>query len=394
MQAEVSEIDPVTVEITVNVPWDRVQKGLDDTLGKLQRTAKIKGFRPGKAPRAVIQRLYGKDVRQEVVSNLVEATVVEAVQKHEIPVVSNAMMADAPTLTDGQPLSFKVKFEVRPKVAELSTALNLTRWIEEVADADIDAEVARLREQHAVLRAPETPRPAKEGDQLLIDYAVLADGEEQAEMGGKDRPVELGTGSLITEIDQGLLGANVGETKQIEVKRESGDPKDPLAGKQVVFAVTVKELQEKILPEADDEFAKDVGEHQTLAELRASIRTRLEDAAKGRSESQLREDAVEKLADANPVPVPPSLIDQQLRSMMQEYMNIMRYIGQQPNMDAVQVDGMKRRAEQKVRSALLLGELSRVAKIEVSDEEIEARFREMARQERQARRQGQGRAPG
>lgn len=379
MQSQVSEIDPVTVEIQVEVPWDRVQKGLDETFTKLQRTARIKGFRPGKAPRNVLQRLFSKDVQAEVVSNLVEESVVAAVQQHSIPVVSNAMMDTRPELTQGQPLSFKVKFEVRPKVEALDTALELERPLATVGDAEIDQEIERLRQQHAIVRPLEGgERGAQKGDILIIDYAVTIDGEAKPDMKGENRTVNLGEGRLLEEIDAGLVGAKPGEHRSIEVARPADDANQELAGKKVVFEVDVKELRERVLPDVDDEFAKDVGEYETLADLRAKLRERLEESAKARSESALREQAVEKLAAKNPIPVPPSLVEQRLRAMLQEYFQIMQMIGQQPDMGKDGFDEMRTRAESKVRAALLLGELSRKAEISVSADEIEAKIREIA----------------
>lgn len=378
MPSQVSEIDPVTVEIQVEVPWDRVQKGLDETFSKLQRSARVKGFRPGKAPKSVLQRLFSKDVQAEVVSNLVEETVFEAVKQHELPVVSNAKMEERPELTQGQPLTFKVKFEVRPKVESLATDLTLVRPSFAVTDAEVDAEIERLRQQHAVVRPLEEERPAKTGDLVVIDYQISIDGEAKADMKAEDRTIALGEGRLLPELDAGLVGVRPGDEKAIEIARPAEDPNEQLAGKKVVFDVKVKELRERILPEIDDELAKDLGEYESLADLRAKLRERLEAAAKARSDGQLREQAVERFAEKNPIPVPPSLIDQQHRAMLQEYLQIMQMIGQAPDIGKAGFDEMRARAESKVRGALLLGELSRQASISVSPDEIEAKLREIA----------------
>jgi trigger factor len=378
MQSQVSEIDPVTVELQVEVPWDRIQKGLEDTFTKLQRTARVKGFRPGKAPRSVLTKLFSKDVKAEVVSNVMEESVIAAVRQHELPVVSNAMIDEQPKLTDGQPLAFKVKFEVRPKVGALALDLELERPSTTVGDAEVEAEVQRLREQHAVVRPLEGARPAQAGDVLNIDYDVSIDGEAKPEMKGTDRTVTLGQGRVLPELDSGLLALSVGDEKAIEVARAADDENQELAGKKVVFAVRVKEIRERILPELDDEFAKDVGEYQDLAGLRAKLRSQLEEQAQGKSDSALREQAIEKLTEANPIPVPRSLVDQQMRAMIGEYFRILEMIGQKPDLNQAGFEDMKKRAEQKVRAALLLGELSRTASITVTAADLDARFSEIA----------------
>jgi trigger factor len=378
MSSQVSEIDPVTVEVAVEVPWDRIQKGMDETYSKLARTARVKGFRPGKAPKSVLQKLYSKDVQEEVVGALVQESLVEAVRKHELPVVSSPVVEKRPEVEKGQPLAFKAKFEIRPKVEKLETKLALERPLAEVKDADVDQEVERLRMQHAIVRPIEGARPAAKGDLLVIDYEVEIDGEKKADMKGEGRTVQLGEGRLLDEIDEGLVGATVGEKRSIRIERPETDPNPDFAGKKVSFDVTVKELRERVLPELDDELAKDVGEYQTLLELRLKLRERLEEAAKGRAQDRLRELAVEKLVEKNPIPVPPSLVDQQLRSMLGEYLQILKMIGQKPDLTEAGVEEMKKRAEQKVRAAILLGELSRRESIQVGEADVDARIRQIA----------------
>lgn len=378
MTSEVHEIDPVTVEIRVEVPWDRVRKGLDDTYGRLQKTARVKGFRPGKAPRSVLQQLFAKDVRAELVGSLVEESLIEAVKKHEIPVVSNAVMEKAPTFSDGQPLAFTAKFEVRPKIEKLETALTLTRRTHATGDKEVDAEIEHLRSEHAVIEPVEAPRPAVKGDILVIDFDVTIDGQRHDDKGGRDRHVNLGEGRLLTEIESALEGMKPGDEKAISITRPDSDDNKELAGKVVVFDVKVKELRVRRLPDVDDDFAKDVGDYEGLADLRAKLKARLEDAAKARAESGLREEAIDKLVAANPVPVPPSLVDQQLRSMAQEFVQFLRMVGQEPKLDEATVGEMKKRAEDKVRAAILLGDLARRESITVSAAEIDGRLAEIA----------------
>jgi trigger factor len=378
MSSVVTEIDPVTIEVKVELPWERVRKNLDDTFGKLQRTARVKGFRPGKAPRNVIQQLFAKDVRQEVASNLIQEGLIEAVKEHELPIVSNASLEKEPTVAEGQPLSFSAKFEVRPKIETLNTDLTLTRTKSDVADDVVDAEIEKLRQQNATVEPLETARPSKKGDVVTVDFEVTIDGQKDASKKSEGVTVEVGDENVMKEIDAALVGVSVGDTKAVTVARPETDENKDLAGKVVVFDVTVRDVREKKVPTLDDEFAKDLGEHQTLAALKTATREKLEKTAKERAESALRQQAVDKLVEANPVPVPPSLLDQQLRAMAQEFVEFLRMIGQQPNLNEAMVGEMRGRAEQKVRAVLLLGELSRKEKIEVSPADVDARLKEIA----------------
>ncbi|MFO0683050.1 MAG: trigger factor [Sandaracinus sp.] len=378
MSSVVTELDPVTIEVKVEVPWERVRKTLDDTYGKIQRTARVKGFRPGKAPRNVIQQLFAKDVRAEVASNLIQEGLVEAVKQHELPIVSNAQLEKEPTVAEGQPLAFSAKFEVRPKIEKLETDITLVKAPVEVTDAQVDAELEKLRQQNATIEPLETARPAKKGDVVTVDFEVTIDGKKDAEKKSEGVTVEVGDENVMKEIDAALLGASVGETKTVTVTRPDTDENKDLAGKVVVFDVVIRDLREKKIPALDDDFAKDLGEHQTLEALKKATREKLEKTTKERAESSLRQAAVDELVKLNPIPVPPSLLDQQLRAMAQEFVEFLRMIGQQPKIDEAMVGEMRGRAEQKVRAVLLLGELSRKADIKVEPADVDAKLKEIA----------------
>jgi len=378
MQSQVLEIDPVTVEVKVEVPWDRIQKGLDETFGRLQRTAKVKGFRPGKAPKSVVIQLFSKEVKSDVASSLMEEGLIAAVKQHEIPVVSNAMVDTIPAIETGKPLAFTAKFEVRPKIKKLETALSIAKVVHAVGDDEIGAEIERLRGEHAVMEPVEPARPAAKGDNAVIDFVVTVDGKKNEGDSGTDRRISLGDGRVLPELEDGILGLSVGESRAVTVTRPADDGNKELAGKVVVFDVTLKELQTRRLPTLDDDFAKDVGEYESLADLKSKVKARLEDTAKGRTESDLREAVVDAFVKANPVPVPPSLIDQQFRSMAQEYLQIFQMMGQEPRIDDDLIKNMRARAEEKVRAALLLGDLARRESIEATTEEIDAKLLEIA----------------
>jgi trigger factor len=378
MQSQVQELDPVTVEVKVEVPWDRIQKGLDDTFGRLQRSAKIKGFRPGKAPKSVVIQLFSKDAKSEVASSLVEEGLIAAVKEHALPVVSNAMIDKIPPIEDGKPLAFTAKFEVRPKITTLETGLDVSKTVHVVADADVDADIERLRGEHAVVEAVEPPRPAAKGDVAVIDFSVTVDGKKNDDEGGVGRRVTLGDGRLLPELDAAIEGLKIGESRAVSLTRGADDANKELAGKVVVFDVTLKELEARRLPALDDDFAKDVGDYESLADLKAKVRTRLEDAAKARTENDLREAVVDAFVKANPVPVPPSLIEQQFRAMAQEYLQIFQMMGQQPRIDDDLIKNMRDRAEEKVRAALLLGDLSRRESIAATTEEVDQKLLEIA----------------
>lgn len=379
MQSQVHEIDPVTVRIEVEVPWDRVQKGLDATYGKLQKTAKIRGFRPGKAPRNVIKQLYGPQVKGEVVQSVVEQSLLEVVQERDLPVVAMSRV-DVATLEDGSPLSFEAIVEVRPKVENIDTALEVTRPSMVVTEEAVDAEIQRIRERNAEIMTPDPMRPAKKGDLLTIDFTVEVDGEERPEMAAKEMVIELGNNGLPPEFDQALEGKQPDD--EVEVRVAFGeDVVEHLRNKRALFKVSVRDLREKILPDIDDELAKDTGEHETLEELRAAIRARLEKAAAERAENELREQLLDKLIEKNPVPLPPSMVNEAERAMAQELAYFMQMTGSAGQELAAGLgEALHSQAERRVRISILTSELARQADVKVEPEDIEARLAKIAEQ--------------
>jgi len=377
MPSQLSELSPVLVELKVDVPWERVAKNLEDSYAKLQRSARVRGFRPGKVPRNVVKQLFGAQVKSEVTNALVEEGLIAAFKEHSISPVAMPEI-DPEEIAEGKPFAFTAKIEVRPKVAEVETALELTRPKEDVSDTEIDAELERLRNENAELRTPEPTRPAKEGDSLLIDTQVSIAGEERPDLSATDKWVELGGNRLIAEIEQGLLGAKPGETRDVFVNFDAEHSREDLRGKIAVFKLTVKEQREKELPALDDEFAKDLGEHETLAALRESIREKLAANAKRRAQSQLREQAMDRLVDKNPIPVPPSLVEQQERMLNYEFAQFAQALGQQIPMTDELRSTMHERAERKVRAAILFGEIARRDTLTVTPSDIDAKLAEIA----------------
>jgi trigger factor len=377
MQSQVETLSPVLVEIKVEVPWKKINEDLESAYRTTQRTAKIRGFRPGKVPRDVVKNMLGKSIRSDVTAELIRQGIGHAVEEHKLEPVAYQDLSPA-AITDGEPLTFTAKLEVRPKIDHVDSAgITVERSVVGIADSAIDSELQRLREQAAELVTPEPPRPAQSGDQVTFDLTVSIDGETQSTMGGTDRRAELGKGNLLPELEAGLTGAEVGATLDITVNFPADYGYEELRSKSAVFHATIKNVQAKLLPAIDDEFAKDVGE-TTLAALRDSTRQRLETAARERTDAEVREAVVEKLIDRNPVPVPPTMIEQELRAMLEQYVRVQYMLGQQPEFSEELQANFKQRAERKVRAGLLFGAIAKAEHIEVSEADIEAKLRELA----------------
>ncbi|MEM7138638.1 MAG: trigger factor [Myxococcota bacterium] len=381
MQSEIREISPVLFEVTIEVPWERIQKDLNDTYREIGKTARVRGFRPGKVPKDVVKQVYGPQVKAQVTGTLVEQGLMQAVQEHELHIVAQPEMDEAPKLQQGKPLTFSAKVEVRPKIEEVTTE-GIEAWERpiEVPNEEVDAEVERLRNQHAEIQAPDPMRPSVEGDLVTIDYTVSIDGEVKEEMGAEGRQVELADENLLPELKEGLVGVEPGTEKTIEITFEDDHPNEDLRDKTAAFALSVKAVHEKLLPEVDDEFAKDCGDYETLLELRLKIREGLEQSVKQRVDAEVKEQLVTSLIAHNDIPVPPSMVQQQQQMMMYEMAQLMQMAGQAGAPGADYFSGLEARAQRRVQAGILLGTLARQEGIEVTDADINAKFQEIADQ--------------
>lgn len=379
MRSDVTEISPVLVEVKVEVPWDDVHKGMEDGFARMQKTARIKGFRPGKVPRTVVKQVFAAQVRYEVLNALVEQSLLAAITEHQLEPVASPQVVPSP-IKDGEPLSFTAKLEVRPKLEKVDTdGIEVARPAWDVGNDLVDREIERLRLENATIAAPEKARPAQKADLLVIDYAVTIDSKHQDDMSATDRTVELDGERLMPELEAGLLGAGVGDEKTIDVKFPDDHSNDQLRGKTATFRVTVKEIKERILPTLDDEFAKDCGDFKTLLELRLDVRKRLLEHAKTRSDGALRNLVVDRLIEKNPIPVPPSMIAQEEQRMAREFAQFLTMTGQTTTPLSEEMHKtMHARAERQMRGAILLGEIARREKIVVGNDEVEKLLAEIA----------------
>ena len=376
MQSQISEISPVFVQVSVEVPWSDVEKAMEGSYSELGRTAKVRGFRPGKVPRNVLKQLFGARVRQEVLNKLVESGLGQAVEKHQLAVVNVPPLEATPQLKQGEPLTFTAKLEVRPKIDQVDIeGIALTRSAAAVTDEQVNEALEQLRAQHSEVVAVDPPRPANDSDILTCDYKVSIEGTDRPELAAEGRPIELG-GGLLADLKAGLVGKSVGDKVHIDVTFPDNQGGE-FAGKTGAFDIDIKEIKQKVLPTLDDEFAKDV-DAASLDELRQKTRDRLEKSAKDQADGDLREQLVEKVLEKNPVEVPPSLVQQQQQAMLQEYVRMIRMTGQPMNLGEDLMNSTKVDAEKRVRAALVLGAVARLKSVRIDASDVDKRLEEMA----------------
>jgi trigger factor len=380
MQVQVARISPVVMELAVEVPADAVNAQVERAYVTLQKKARIRGFRPGKAPRQVLAHLYGPQVVSDVVNALVNDTLPKALSEHQVQPV-NQPQVEPGKFAQGSAFSYKARFEVQPEIAEVDyEGLDLERPGEVATAAAVDEQLELLRRQHARLQPPDPARPSQKGDVVTIDFTLWVEGAEVKDGGSEGIQVELGSAQLLPELDAALTGVNVDDELDANAVLPASHPRKELGGKTAKFKVKVKDLKTRVLSDLDDEFAKDLGNFQTLVELRADIHTRLEKMLKDRAETALAEQVVDKLNTKNPIDVPPSLVEQQCRMMEMEIAQNARRAGQRVNdEDMKRIHGQVHAdAERKVRAGLLMAAIARKLDLKVTDEDIQKGIGELA----------------
>ena len=382
MQVIVQHISPVLVELSIEVPADAVKTEVDKAYVNLAKKAHVRGFRPGKAPRSVLSHLYGPQVQNDVAKAIIDTTLPQILTEKQVTPVTR------PTVETGkvsatEAFSYKARFEVQPDIEEVKyDGFQLYRPKLEATDAMVDEQIESLRLRHAVLRAPEPARPAEKKDVATIDFTVSVDGHDVKDAGGQGVQIELGAGQALPELDAALLGKSQSETTTCDVTFPEAHPNAALKGKKGTFHVTLTDLKERVLPSLDDEFAKDVGQFQTLVELRADVHTRLTSSLHEQSEAALAQQMIVKLNEANPLELPPSLVEQQCRMLEQELAAQARRTGQRITQEQLKsMHGpIHADAEQKVRAGLLMAAIARKQDIKVTDEDVEKAYVELAQQ--------------
>ena len=381
MESTLSRISAVMIELDVKVPADAVRTELDKAYLNLGKKAHIRGFRPGKAPREILSRVYGNQVMSDVMNALVNSTLPKVLTEKNVQPITTPNV-EAGKIDAKEPFSYKARFEVTPEVTDVvHEGFELSRPSTEVTDAMVDEEIEALRVRHATLKTPEPARAAKKGDVVSIDFTLDVGGAEVKDGGGTGVQLEVGAGQALPEIDAALDGKSIGDKFDVDSKFGDQHPRADFRGKVGTFHVTITDVKERILPALDDEFAKDVdASFQTLVELRADVHTKLTKIMKDRAEMSVAEQIVAKLNEKNPLDVPPSLVDQQKRVMQQEVVLQARRLGQRLTQDQLLAmdDQIKADAEKKVRAGLLMAAIAKKLEMKVTDDDLEKGLAELA----------------
>lgn len=347
----------------------------------------IDGFRKGKAPRSIIEKHYGEGVFfEEAIDQLFRESYGEALKELDLEVV-DAPAAEFSKIAKGEGFTITITVPCFPIIAVKDyQGVEIEKVSQEVKDEDIDNELKALQKRNARMILVE--RPAQDGDTVLLDYSGFV-GDEQFEGGTAERQeLTLGSGMFIPGFEEQLVGATPGEKRDVTVTFPAEYHAEELAGKEAVFHCLVHEIKEEQLPELDDEFAKDVSEHDTLEELKQATKERLETYAKSSAENQMKDAAILKVVEANEVEIPRAMVDDEIDRMANELDQQLRYQGMGLNQylqfvgkDAATFrEELRPEAEKAVKTRIVLMGIVNAENIAVTDEEREEELKHMAAQ--------------
>lgn len=387
MSYTMDKVEKNKVKLTIEVAPELFEEGMQKSYKKNVKYINVPGFRKGKAPRKMVEKMYGPGVfYEDAVNFIIPDAYDNAVKEAGISPVSQPEV-DIVTIGEAdKPFVFTAEVYTKPDVT-LGTykGVEIEKVSYKVTDADVDAEIASMRERNSRMVTVEG-RAAENGDITTIDYEGFVDGVAFEGGKGTDHELTLGSGAFIPGFEDQIVGKSVGETFDVNVTFPEEYHAEDLKGKAAVFTVTLKGIKVKELPEADDEFAKDVSEFDTLEALKADIRAKKEKDASERTKREIEDRALAAAVEGATIDLPEVMVDNKVQQMLEDYEYRLKSQGidmklylQYTQMTADQLkEQMRPSAREQVLGALVLEKITEVEHIEATDEDVEAEFNKIA----------------
>jgi trigger factor len=384
MKTNIEDISSVKKKLMIEIEAEEIDKRVNEAYKKFGKVAKIKGFRPGKAPKKILENYFGNDVLEDVTKSIIEETLLEAMEEHKtyplnMPVIENEI------LKTGQNYKYSALFEVRPEF-ELKDYLGIE--VEKgkcvVNTEDVDRQLEQIREARGKLRPVEEARGIKEGDVVIIDYEGF-DGDKAIEgVKAENYPVKIGDKQFFPGAEEALIGSKKNDNINITIDFKDDYFHSGLAGKRVDFKVKVTDIKEIVLPELDDEFAKTLGgDFDGLEKLREKIKEDLVATEVKRIENELRERLLGKISEGVDFELPGSLVEHEIISAFENIKQNLSRSGsslEKSGLDEEKLKGeIRPGAEKRVKGMLILGEIAHQNNLTVEDADLEENFKEMSK---------------
>lgn len=386
MSLQVEKLEKNMAKLTIEVPAEQFEQAITKAYNKNKQKFNIPGFRKGKAPQAIIEKMYGVGVFYEDAVNIaLEETYPAAAEESELDIVSRPEIG-VDQVEKGKSLIYTASVAVKPEVTLGEyKGIEVEKASAEVTDEDIDAELKKVQEQNSRLISIED-RPVQDGDETVIDFEGYVDGEAFEGGTGTDYQLTIGSHSFIDTFEEQLIGKQIGEACEINVTFPTEYHASNLAGKAAMFKVVVKEIKVKELPELNDEFAEEVSEFDTLAEYKEDLKAKLLDGKKKAAATENENRVVAKVVENSEMEIPEPMIKNQIQMMMNDYARrmqsqgisleqYMQFTGQTvANLE----EQMAPQALNRIQTRLVLEAVVKAENIEVSDEAVDQELNNMA----------------
>ncbi len=386
MSLQVENLEKNMAKLTVEVPAGQFEEAIKAAYNKNKGRFSIPGFRKGKAPLAMIEKMYGLEVFYEEAANIVlDATYPDAADESELEIVSRPEI-DLVQIEKGKPFIYTATVAVKPEVTLGEyKGIEVERAVAEVTDEDVEKELKKVQDQNSRLLTVED-RPVEDGDYTVIDFEGFVDGVPFEGGKAEDYSLVIGSHSFIDTFEEQLIGRNIGEECEVNVTFPEVYHSKEVAGKPAMFKVTVKEIKVKELPELNDEFAGEVSEFDTLDEYKADIRAKLLESKEKQAATENENRVVEKVVEGASMDIPEPMLDFQVQNMINDYARRMQSQGMSlseymkyTGMSADQMKNQARpQAEKTIRTRLVLEAVVKAENIEISQERLDEELQNMA----------------
>ncbi len=385
MSLQVEKLEKNMAKLTIEVSAEELEKALDEAYRKNKNRISIPGFRKGKAPRRMIEQVYGREVFYEDAANaLIPQAYDSALEECEESIVSSPKI-EVTQIEAGKPFVFTAEVALKPEVTlGKYKGVKVDKMDVEVTDEEVEAEIGRERESNARTITVED-RPVQDKDMTVIDFEGFVDGVAFEGGKGENYPLTIGSGAFIPGFEEGLIGAQIGEEVEVNVTFPEDYQASELAGKPAVFKCTVKEIKEKELPELDDEFASEVSEFDTMAEYREDVKKKLGDRKAAEAKSAKEDAVIDAVIAEAQMEIPDAMLETQQRQMVDEFAQRIQSQGlsmdQYMQFTGLTADKMleqvKPQALKRIQSRLVMEAVAAAEKIEASEEEFEEEVKVM-----------------
>ena len=387
MSVQVETLEKSMAKLTIEVSAEEFETALDKAYKKNKNKISLPGFRKGKAPRAMIEKMYGTGVFYEDAANdLIPGAYESAAKESELEIVAQPSI-DVTQIEKGKPFIFTATVAVKPEVTLGEyKGIEVEKKTAEVTDEELQAEIDKVRESNSRMITVDD-RAVQDGDITTIDFEGFVDGEPFEGGKGEDYPLTIGSHSFIDNFEEQLIGKNIGEETEVNVTFPEKYQAADLAGKPATFKVKINEIKAKELPDLDDEFAQDAAGVDTLAEYKEEIKKNLTEKKETEAKKTKEDEAIQKIIDKSKMDLPEAMIETQCETMVEEFAQRIAQSGltmeQYLQFSGMTVDQLKDQvrpeATTRIQSSLVLEQIAKEENIEVTDADIDAEVEKMAK---------------